>query len=193
MTCSTAIAEFGPDGTTTLPCDGRNIANPTGPFSGYNLTDFAGAMVGMFLEDTLPASAPPSLRFYVSNNSLSGIQTDFKTLSPVIGQVFFIGDGLTGTGSGSVQIFAVPPAATHLYLGFVDSCTLTSTVPGCYSDNAGSMSAIFQFNQYVPDWVEPTLSSAPSARAEPGIASDADLAQRLESAFPSRFATRASV
>jgi hypothetical protein len=171
-TCSTGIAEFGADGTTTLPCAGRDIANPTGPFSGYNLTDFAGAMVGMFLEDTLPTSAPPSLRFYVSNNSDGGIQTDFKGLSPVIGQVFFIGDGLTGTGSGSVQTFAVPATATHLYLGFVDSCTLTSTAPSCYSDNAGSMSAIFQLEQHPLDWVEPSISGAPPGRCCAGFAYD---------------------
>ncbi len=92
-------------------------------------------------------------------------------MSPKIGQVFFIGDGLTGTGSGAVQVFSVPATATHLYLGYVDSCN--NTVPGCYSDNSGSLTAIFQLNQYVLDWVEPTLSSAPSARCCSGIAYDA--------------------
>ena len=65
-------------------------------------------MVGMFLEDALPPSAPAALRFYASNNSQGGIQTDFKALGPKIGQVFLIGDGLTGTGSGSIQVFWSP-------------------------------------------------------------------------------------
>jgi len=102
-TCNFAVAEYGPDGTTTGRCEhsgGQNIANPVGPFSGYSLTDFVGALAGVFLEDTLPAVA-----------------TDFQILSPLIGQIFFIGDGFTGTASGNPQIFRIPPDATHLYLG----------------------------------------------------------------------------
>jgi hypothetical protein len=166
-TNSPAVPPFGPDGIDQPP----NLHIPgAGPLAGYGSTDFVGGMVGIFLEDSLPASAPPPLQFYVSNSADGGIQTDFKTLSPKIGQVFFIGDGLTGTGSGAVQVFAVPATATHLSLGFVDSCT--NIVPGCYSDNAGSLSAIFQLNQYVPDWVDPTLSSAPSAREVAAMAYD---------------------
>jgi hypothetical protein len=37
-----------------------SIDNPIGPFSGVDSTDFVGPLVGMFLEDTLPTSAPPS-------------------------------------------------------------------------------------------------------------------------------------
>jgi hypothetical protein len=96
----------------------------------------------MFLEDTLPGVAPPTLTFYVSDSSQGGIQTDFPGLRPRIGQVFFIGDGLTGTGTGSAQVFVVPPTATHLYLGFVDGCG-DDVPPGCYSDNAGAVATIF--------------------------------------------------
>jgi hypothetical protein len=115
--------------------------SPTGPFSGLDLVDFQGPPVGMFLEDTLPASAPPTLRFYVGNSSFGGVQTNFATLGPQIGQVFFIGDGKTGTGTGAIQAFSVPPTATHLYLGYADSCDYAT--PGCYSDNEGSMTAAF--------------------------------------------------
>jgi hypothetical protein len=142
-TCSYSVSEYGPDGTASGSCDSpgdAQINDPIGPFSGYHTTDFTGALVGMFLEDSLPASAPPPLRFYVADSSEGGIQTDFVALRPRIGQVFFIGDGLTGSGAGSAQVFAVPPAATHLYLGFVDSCSGTG-VPGCYSDNAGALRA----------------------------------------------------
>jgi hypothetical protein len=166
-TNSPVVPPFGPDGIDQPP---NLFIKGAGPLGGYGSTDFVGGMVGIFLENSLPASAPPALQFYVSNSSDGGIQTDFKTLSPKIGEVFFIGDGLTGTGSGEVQVFAVPVTATHLYLGFVDSCN--NTVPGCYSDNSGSLTAIFQLNQYVPDWVEPTLSSAPSARIVAAITYD---------------------
>jgi len=171
-TCTPSVAQFGADGTTTGHCAGRNFANPTGPFSGYNLTDFASGMVGMFLGDSLPTQPPPSLRFYVSNNADGGISTAFQTLQPAIGQVFFIGDGLTGTGAGSIQTFSIPSNATHLYLGFADSCTLTSTVPGCYSDNTGSLSVTVQTQGHQLNWVEPSLSQAPAPRCCIGIAYD---------------------
>lgn len=110
-TCTASVPEYGADGTGLStgckPPGGANISNPIGTFSGYESTDFSGAMVGMFLENALPASAPPALRFYVSDSAQGGIQTDFRTLNPRIGQVFFIGDGLTGTGSGVVQVFEV--------------------------------------------------------------------------------------
>src|SRR5262249_32023898 len=55
---------------------------------------------------------------------------------------FFVGDGLTGTGSGVVQQFSVPPAATRLFLGFVDGVT-TNMYPGGYSNNVGSLTVTF--------------------------------------------------
>ena len=41
-------------------------------------------------------------------------------LSPALKQVFFIGDGLTGTGTGTTQTFVVPAGATRLFLGVSD-------------------------------------------------------------------------
>ena len=175
-TCSDGVPVYGADGTTTGPCfqaEGQSFKNPIGPFSGYSVTDFVGAMAGVFLEDALPPSAPPPLRFYVSDSSQGGIQTNFKTLSPRIGQVFFIGDGLTGTGSGTVQIFQVPPTATHLYLGYVDNCgSGIGAVPGCYSDNAGTLSAVPELHEYELSWVEPQESVSPPGRCCMGMAYD---------------------
>jgi len=45
---------------------------------------------------------------------------DFTTLSPTLQQAFFIGDGLTGRGIGSVQTFLAPSGATRLFLGSMD-------------------------------------------------------------------------
>jgi len=168
---------YGADGATTSSPSCYNVSNITGPvgtFSGFQGTDFGGALVGVFLRDTLPASAPAALRFYASNSSQGGIQTDFLTLSPKIGQVFFIVDGLTGTGIGAVQTFVVPAGATHLYLGYIDSCTQTAPgVPGCFTGNAGSLNVTARLQYYIPDWYEPTLSAAPPARIGTAITYDA--------------------
>lgn len=170
-TCSTGVAKFGADGTTGTGCPTINIPGPVGTFGGYQSVDFLGAMVGMFLEDGLPAASPAALRFYVGDSAEGGTQTDFATLSPKIGQVFFIGDGLTGTGTGSVQVFVVPATATHLYLGYVDACS-GGPVPSCYSDNAGSLTATFQIEQHELNWVSPSVSVSPSARCCMGMAYD---------------------
>jgi hypothetical protein len=99
----------GPDGSfvfTTPSSDG--ISGATWP---------ANALVGVFLDNNLPTSgaAPADLDF-----GPTGIGTNFTTLSPALKQVFFIGDGLTGTGTGTVQTFVVPAGATRLFLGASD-------------------------------------------------------------------------
>jgi hypothetical protein len=87
-------------------------------------------LVGVFVDDTEPTNpAPPSLDF--SDNAIGH---SFTSLAPQLRQVFFIGDGLTGTGSGNSQIFAVPPTATRFYLGLTDIY---------YNDNSGSFTTIF--------------------------------------------------
>lgn len=143
-TCTTiGVPPFSPDGTTAPGCNPLAVFGSVGPFSGYANSDFSSAMVGMFLENSLPSSPPPAFRFYLTDNSMGGIPTDFRSLSPLIGQVFFIGDGLTGTGTGAIQIFRVPPTATHLYLGFIGSCNPSDLSPSCYSDNGGTLAAVF--------------------------------------------------
>jgi hypothetical protein len=99
----------GPDGgTLTLHATGaeNGIANVNAPLAG---------LVGVFLDDSQPdtSAAPSGLDF-------GSIGTSFGTLAPGLKQVFFIGDGLTGTGSGAVQTFTVPTGATRLFLGIMD-------------------------------------------------------------------------
>jgi len=50
--------------------------------------------------------------------------------------LFFIGDGLTGDGTGTVQVFEVPSGAKSLYLGIPDACSYNGS-PSCYGDNFG--------------------------------------------------------
>jgi hypothetical protein len=132
----------GPDGVTG-ESEQQIITNPTGTFAGITTDGVWGAMVGMFLGDGLPVVAPPPLTF-TANSTEGGIPTNFRSLTPQIGEVFFIGDGLTGTGTGKYQLFRVPPTATRLFLGYLDSCTRPGPdAPGCYSDNSGTLSTYF--------------------------------------------------
>ena len=57
----------------------------------------------------------------------------------MLDQTFFIGDGLTGNGTGSLQAFNVPAGAADLYLGISDAGGYNGS-PGAYGDNLGSYS-----------------------------------------------------
>lgn len=77
------------------------------------------SMLGVFLgpEDPRESAAPPSTLNFLSGQNPG---TSFSTLAPAKKQIFFIGDGKTGTGVGETQIFTVPEGATRLYLGTSD-------------------------------------------------------------------------
>jgi hypothetical protein len=98
----------------------------------------------MILEPT--GSGPLALDF--TNN------TSFAELSPLLNQTFFIGDGLTGSGSGNIQRFLVPDQATRLFLGFADGNGIQG-LPGYYSDNSGSVVANFELQPATEPVPEP--------------------------------------
>src|SRR6202012_498516 len=89
--------------------------------------------------NTEPSGAGPAILSY-GFGTPGGLSTSDASFSPEINQVFFIGDGLTGTGSGQIQNFLVPDTADRLYLGFADSF---DSVPSYYADNVGSLTATF--------------------------------------------------
>ena len=127
--CGNGATPYGPDGTNTGNCYfGAYTFNPTGPFSGLDTTDFVGPLVGMFLEDTLPTSAPPTLRFYWSDNSQGGIRINFTTLSPQIGQVFFIGDGNNGPARAPFRRLASHQQPRIFISAILTSATMRSPV-----------------------------------------------------------------
>ena len=77
------------------------------------------SLVGVFLGASSPTggATPAALDF------AGGL--GFASLAPAIGQIFFIGDGLTsdsnaGLFNGALQEFLVPTGATRLYLGTAD-------------------------------------------------------------------------
>lgn len=115
----------GPDGFSTAS---YSIASYNG-ISGLS-ADRDAPLLGVFVGASEPTDpAPPSLHF-VGN-------TSFASLSPMLDQTFFIGDGLTGTGTGNPQRFIVPAGATRVYLGIGDAPVLGG-LPGAYGDNSGS-------------------------------------------------------
>lgn len=106
-----------------------------------------GALVGVFIDTntyTAPggyntsATAPAALIYGPAGSydmgQATNITTDATSYTPLLNQVFFIGDGLTGDGTGTAQTFYVPTGATELYLGIADAGNYNGS-PGSYGDN----------------------------------------------------------
>jgi hypothetical protein len=94
----------GPTSHTTAAENG--IGNVAAPID---------SLIGVFLDASQPSlsAAPPGLNFSTVASR------DFATLSPILKQPFFIGNGLRNDGT-TVQFFEVPTGATRLYLGTMD-------------------------------------------------------------------------
>lgn len=121
------------DGVGAAPGSSSNTGSTT--LSGITALH-AGYLVGVFTgAGMLPK--PASLDYTVTG-------TAFTSYAPLLQQVFFIGDGLTGDGVGAGQDFYVPTGATALYLGFADAAGYNGA-PGAYDDNSGSLSGFVIF------------------------------------------------
>lgn len=108
-----------------------------------------GPLVGVFLDNAIPSSgpAPTTLDF-----SLAGLGIDFMSLTPELGQIFYIGDGITS--GGDFQQFIAPTGATRLFLGIPDGFGFVGS-PGAYDDNDGSYRVRIGINE-IPTVPEPT-------------------------------------
>jgi hypothetical protein len=73
----------------------------------------AGFLTGVFENGAPPSGTPPPTLDFTT------IGTDFTSLSPLLNQLFFVGDGLTSIGQ--TQYFDVPAGATVVYLGIPDA------------------------------------------------------------------------
>lgn len=126
--------------TSTNPEGCANFS--TGPFNGISTyLGPAQALTGVFVTNSIPSGvAPPGLDFSGSNS--------FSSLSPGLNVVFFIGDGLTGKGTGSTQGFVIPTGATRLFLGSSDSV-------GTNFNNSGAYNVTVNDNLTVPGVPEP--------------------------------------
>ncbi len=119
----------GPEGISVT---GAVAAPLYGGLAGCDFSTRGRYLAGVFLDDTEPMDPAPSALVFTDGS--------FTDLSPDLRQIFFIGDGLTGTGTGDPQTFHIPDDATRLFLGFQDRCSTSPNVPGWYGDNSGSAS-----------------------------------------------------
>jgi hypothetical protein len=100
-----------------------------------NITAPINSLVAVFLDDTpfgLRSAAPAALDFSTEESR------NFKTLSPKLGQIFFVGDGKDA--NGLLQAFVVPAGTTRLYLAIMDQYE--------WANNQGQLSGNIQ-------WVKP--------------------------------------
>lgn len=144
VTGAIAPATLPPGGADGADYTGTGIDIDTlGVVSGYlDDTSRQLALLGVFtLDDPASLGSAPARLNFSGNHA-------FTSLAPLINQSFFIGDGLTGTGTGALQQFLIPDAAAFLHLGFGDAFsppTLTPFIgpPSSYDDNIGSLSVTF--------------------------------------------------
>jgi|GEM_PF-592061 len=119
----------GPDGYPAT----ISAIEPLGGISAYNGPH--GSLVGVFLGAGNPGSdVPPAALDFTSK----GLGTSFLFLSPLIGQVFFIGDGHPGAKVS--QAFTAPAGTTRLFLGIADGFSFAGA-PGAYDDDIGAFVA----------------------------------------------------
>ena len=136
---------------------GGTVYGPGGNGSaGSSLTSFGGIssyvgpegpLVGVFLSDAVPL--PERRPAWTSRPG--GMGTDFLSITPLLGQVFYIGDGKTS--GGDFQSFIAPTGATRLFLGIPDGFGFDGP-PGAYDDNDGSYRIRIGVNQ-IPVIPEP--------------------------------------
>jgi hypothetical protein len=129
--------------TTTTP-DGNNLGSAAPAtslsYSGTTISQIQYTGIEMFLMGVfLGPSLPPTQVASIGDYGTGAISPNQVTYTPLVGQTFFVGDGLTGTGSGTVQQWIVPVGATRLFLGYADGMAFNGQVQ-MYGDNTGSAS-----------------------------------------------------
>jgi hypothetical protein len=118
----------GPDGGVFLPHAAGSVNGISGVVAPLN------SLMGVFLGPDQPYStdAPSPLDFTSTGNVLGGV--NYRTLSPLLQQVFFIGDGKTS--EGLIQQIVAPNGASRLYLGTMDG-TEWSNNTGVFNVSVG--------------------------------------------------------
>lgn len=130
----------GPDGAdpSLAGTTGTNL-KPQGGLSGLD-ADPGPVMFlsGVFLGPVAPTAPPPPTTNFIGGSVPA-------QLSPQIGQLFYIGDGLSGTGSGALLEFHAPASATRLCLGFGEGPNFKGDA-GLYGDNSGALDVGLSIN-----------------------------------------------
>lgn len=129
VSCCSNSPDIPPDGAI-----GNNM-NVTGANGLSSLIGNAAIpLVGVFMNETDPfGSAAPATLTFDANNPAG--------LSPLLNQVFYIGDGRAGYNNslGALLTYTAPTSATRLYVGAIDAYGFNG-VTGYYADNQGSWS-----------------------------------------------------
>jgi len=150
---ATGATDFG-GCVSPSPDGGGACGNFTGAAT-LSLSSYRGpvnALVGVFLDNNAGGFVPPGIDFTPPSAQSQ------STIAPQLRQVFYIGDGLTGTGSGTVQQFVVPPGATRLFLASSDG-------PGASFNNAASFNVTVSDTPAAPPAGPP--ASPPAAQGVP--------------------------
>lgn len=133
--CGGVDPSFTPDGQS----GGTSITAP-----GTGLSDAVGnskvPLLGVFVDlDPAGNAAPATLSWDAANPT---------SLSPLLNQVFYIGDGHAGFNNigGGVLQFNAPSSATHLFLGVADAFGFGGT-SAAYDDNPGFFDVFVNLTQ----------------------------------------------
>jgi hypothetical protein len=102
-------------------------------YASFRLDGRTMPVVGLFVGAAKSSIAPLG-----QDSSFAAVNAQTIAFTPLLQQVFFIGDGLSAGGAS--QSVLVPAGATMLYLGFADGFGF-SGAPGYYGDNFGSVVA----------------------------------------------------
>jgi hypothetical protein len=161
LTFSVASGTITINGGTQNDADGAGAATSSSSETGYGSISGmsapnGGYLVGVFIASGGPSGSAPTALNYTSGGNAS--ETD-SSYTPDLDQVFFIGDGLTGDGTGTTQTFYVPAGAGELYLGISDAGGYNGG-PSSYGDNSGSFLVSYTIDA-------PSGSGSPSPTPEP--------------------------
>ncbi len=136
---------YNPGSPTGNNPDGDEDFSMTNFGDGISAPEFvrANALVGVFLGDASPTGTATPDRLSFAGGGLA-----YPYISPEIGQIFFVGDGLTsdtnaGQFDGEPQEIMAPPAATRLFLGTADGAG--------WFNNSGGFSVEIESNPYEPE------------------------------------------
>ena len=155
-------------GSPSTPPDGIQAGYNGSSYGGISgiVADYGGFLAGVFLDNAEPTNpAPPRLTF-------QGAAESYQVLRPLLQQTFYIGDGLTGSGTGDPQTLFVPAGATRLCLGIFDAPGWSGP-PGDYADNSG------QFNVTVAMFPPPSIRLSISGLSSGGLS----LGMTMDGAF----------
>ena len=110
----------------------QTVSHQKGPYLGKaNITAPYCALLGVFVGDADPTNNTPPAALDFSTPAAR----DYVNMTPVLGQIFFIGTGITS--KGSFHQIIVPTGAKRLFLGVMDSHQWNNNLGGLNAQICG--------------------------------------------------------